>query len=358
MNGVMQSIKQVGMKWFNLLLLSFAMAAIFSCADKSKAVKTFDVVKNLKAEQIPISEILNINNIIKLENYIVLQNTGEGGDYFYFVYSYPDIRFLYSFAHNGRGPEEYLMPSVIKNTHGNVIGLRDHATDVIAFYELSDTAAHLKFSKTFKTPDINRFLWEINVIEDSLLLVKHQGYNTGARELWNLYNGKMMDSIGNSFPKLPHKMGKNYYSIFDDYLISASDNRFVISYNFIDRLEMGEVIDGKIHLTEFTGAKQPPKFHLYGDDTSTEFSIDRNIVTYENVYAGKDYIYALYSGKRLDDTEANHSSSIEVYTWTGEPVQLLNLDTPIAYFAVDEQNRAIYAVNPEIHEDKILKYFF
>ena len=153
-------------------------------------------------------------------------------------------------------------------------------------------------------------------------------------------------------------MGKNYYSIFDDYLISASDNRFVISYNFIDRLEMGEVIDGKIQLTEFTGAKQPPKFHLYGDDTSTEFSIDRNIVTYENVYAGKDYIYALYSGKRLDDTEANHSSSIEVYTWTGEPVQLLNLDTPIAYFAVDEQNRAIYAVNPEIHEDKILKYFF
>ena len=37
------------MKWFNLLLLSFAMAATFSCKDKSKAVKTFDVVKNCRA---------------------------------------------------------------------------------------------------------------------------------------------------------------------------------------------------------------------------------------------------------------------------------------------------------------------
>lgn len=353
-NGVMR-IELI--KCFNLLLLSIAIAVTFSCTDKSKAVKSFDVIKDLTAEQISVSEILNINNIIKLEDYIVLQNTGEGGNDFYFVYSYPDIRFLYSFAHSGRGPEEYLMPSVIKNTQGNVIGFKDHATDIIAFYELSDTAAQLMFSRTFKAPDINRFFWETNVIGDSLLLVKHQGYNTGARELWNLHSGTMVDSIGNSFPKLPHKMGKNYYTIFDDYLISASGSRFVVSYNFIDRLEIGEIKDGKIHLTASVGAKQPPKFHLYGDDSRTEFSIDRNIVTYENVYAGKDYIYALYSGKRLDATEDDHSSSIEVYTWTGEPVQQLNLDIPVAYFAVDEKDRVIYAVNPE-YMDKILKYVF
>lgn len=70
----------------------------------------------------------------------------------------------------------------------------------------------------------------------------------------------------------------------------------------------------------------------------------------------KGLYHALYSGKRLDDTEDNHSSSIEVYTWSGKPVQLLNLDIPIAYFAVDEQSRVIYAANPEIYEDKLLKY--
>lgn len=81
-------------------------------------------------------------------------------------------------------------------------------------------------------------------------------------------------------------------------------------------------------------------------------------MTYENVYAGKDCVYALYSGQRLDETEMSHSSRIEVYSWDGEPVRLLSLDVPVSSFTVDEDNGVIYAVNPELHEDKILRFRF
>lgn len=339
------------------MLLPLCLLTVVACGGGTSSGKDFGELEEVVAELVPISEILKINDIVKLEDYIVLQNSGEGADYFYYVYSCPELEFLYSFARQGRGPEEYLMPAAIGNTSGNVIGFRDHATDKFAFYEVSDTAAVLKDSYRMASPDPYRFFWEINMVEDSLLLVKHQGDRSGARELWSPVSG-MKDSIGNFFPKLPHRMGKNYYTIFDDYHISASGNRFVFAYSMIDRLEMGEARDGRICLAAAVGAEGTPEFHLYGDDTATEFSIDLNIVTYENVDAGRDCVYALYSGQRLNDTEMNHSSLIEVYSWDGEPLRLLSLDVPVASFAVDEDNGVIYAVNPELHEDKILRFRF
>lgn len=339
------------------MLLPLCLLTAVSCGDGASSGKDFGEPEEVEAEFVQISEILKINDIVKLEDYIVLQNSGEGADYFYYVYSCPELEFLYSFARQGRGPEEYLMPAAIGNTSGNVIGFRDHATDMLAFYEVSDTAAVLKGSYRMASPDPYRFFWEINMAGDSLLLVKHQGDRSGARELWSV-SGVMKDSIGNSFPKLPRSMGKNYYTIFDDYHISASGNRFVFAYSLIDRLEMGEIRGGRICLTAAVGTEDTPEFYLYGDDTATEFSIDRNIVTYENVYAGRDCVYALYSGQRMDDTDMNHSSRIEVYSWNGEPVRLLSLDVPVSSFIVDEDNGVIYAVNPELHEDKILRFRF
>lgn len=342
------------MRMYSALAVPVLLLSV-SCTNSGQMEKHFDVVKEIKAEQVFISEILNPNNIIKLEDYIVLQNAVDAAVDVYYVYSCPELEFLYSFAHHGRGPEEYLMPSVIKNTSGNILGFKDHATDKVAFYGLSDTAAELVGDSKFQSPDYDRFFWEINLIDDSLFLVKHQGYKRGNKELWSLKSG-LKDCMPNTFKKLPDKLGDNYYTIFDDYLISANGDRFAIAYNFIDRIEIGEVRDGKIKIETALGAKRPPKFHLYGDDTETEFSVDRNIVRYENLYAGEHCIYALYSGARLDDTEKNHSSVIEVYSWDGKPVQLLKLSTAVAYFAVDEKSRTIYGVNPEQSPDVILKF--
>ncbi len=342
---------------YTAILPLFILFTAVSCNTPHAVEKTFAKTRNLCAEQIGISEVLKINNITKTTDYLILQNSSDGAGDFYFVYSLPDVNFLYSFGKRGRGPSEYLMPALIKNTPGNILGFKDHATDEIALYEISDTTAELQNSVTMHSHDRNRFFWEINLIEDSLLLVKHQGYKTGATELWNMKT-ELQDSIQNTFHRLPRKLGKDYYTIFDDYLIAANGNRFAISYFMIDRIEFGKVINSRIIRTSASGADFTPRFHLYGNDTDTEYSIDRNIVYYENIYAGKDFVYALYSNKRLDETEKEHSSTIEIYTWNGKPAEILNLDIPLAYMTVDESNKEIYGINPELYPDKILKYRF
>ncbi len=341
--------------WRNCIIILTIVFSVISCDRGRRADRLLEAARCIEADTVKISAILHINNIIKLEDYIVLQNGSDGVDDFYFVYSIPELEFLYSFARRGRGPEESMMPSVIKNTPGNILGFRDHGNDKLVYYRVTDTSAELVYRDIFRSPDNDRFFWELNRMGDSLYLVKHQGYKRGMTELWSSVSGRK-DSIHNTFYTLPWKLGHDYYTVFDDYMISSSGNRFARSYFMIDRIEFGEVKDGRICMVSSTGAESAPRFHLYGDDTDTEFSIDRNTIYYENMYACRDNIYALYSGRRLDETEKRHSSIVEIYSWDGRLVEILSLEVPVAYIAVDEENRIIYGVNPELSDEYILIY--
>lgn len=345
-------------------IFKYAVVALFaslpvSCADGDRADKVFGREITVEAEYIPVNELLEINNIVKLDDYLILQNGSEGVEDFFFVYSYPEIEFLYSFAKRGRGPNEYFLPAVIKNTPGNILGFRDHATDNIAFYDITDSGATLMRTIPFKSEDSFRFFWEINYVSDSVILTKHQGYKTGATESWNVDSCELVDSLPNTFEKLRHRLGKSYYTIFDDYFLVAGGDRFAQAYLMIDRIEFGNIDDnGRMSIVSSVGTDTAPDFYLYRRNEITEFNVDRNIVYYENLVAGDEYVYALYSGDRLDDTEKNHSSEIEIYDWEGAPCALLHLDVPVAWFTVDEESRTIYAVSPSVPEENILKYSF
>ena len=347
------------MEMFKCAFVAFFVLLFVSCAAEDKADKVFDVEKTAEAEYIPVNELLEINNIVKLDDYLILQNGSEGVEDFFFVYSYPEIEFLYSFAKRGRGPNEYFFPAVIKNTPGNILGFRDHATDNLVFYEITDSEAVLRRTIPFKSEDSFRFFWEINQVNDSVILTKHQGYNTGATESWDVARCELIDSLPNTFEKLRHRLGKSYYTIFDDYFLVVEGGRFAQAYFMIDRIEFGNIDDnGQMSIVSAVGTDTPPDFYLYRRNETTEFNVDRNIVYYENLVAGDEYVYALYSGDRLDDTEKNHSSKIEIYDWEGTPRALLHLDVPVAWYTVDEDSRTIYAVSPTVPEESILKYSF
>ena len=335
-------------------IVFFALFFFSGChhyyADKS----VFLEIRNLKAEVIRYDELLLANNIILLDDYMILQNGADKVDCFYYVYSYPDIKFLYSFALCGRGADEYMMPSIIKNVSGNRLEFKDHFRDIIAEYIVADSCAYLIDTTYFKSPD-ERFFWEINRLSDSLVLTKHQSHNDGNTELWDINKGSCLDVVNNTFSHLKKNMGKEYFSIYDDYMLSCNGNKFAIAYYMLDRLELGQIKEGKIQKNCFIGENTVPDFYRYGYNEKKDFNIDRNIIYYENLYVTNEAVYALYSNKRLDVTEREHSNIIEKYSWSGDPLMRYELDYPLAYFVVDERTHSIYGINPSI-DNVILKY--
>ena len=49
-----------------------------------------------------------------------------------------------------------------------------------------------------------------------------------------------------------------------------------------------------------------------------------------------------------------HSSQIEVYDWNGIPQKKFYCDKEISDMVVDEEQKRIYCINPDLYEDAIL----
>lgn len=345
------------MKIFKYIFIYIYITSLYSCQNEQDITKQFPISIKIDPILISINEIIKIGGIYKSDNYIILRNIDQNAEYLFYAYSYPDFKFLYSFCPRGNGPEEYLMPSVIKNTPHDLFSFRDHATDQFATYQLSDSSALLINNFHFK-PDETHFFWEMNYIDKDIYLLKRNNSKSSYRELWNLSTKTRLCNISNTF-NLEKEMGKEYYTEFDDVWISSNSNKMVFAYFFINRIEFGEIINNKMDIKNYIGANNHPRFHTFKKGKSGgkyEYNVDYNIVYYEFISCSKNYIYALFFNKPWGELDKDHSSIIEIYDWKSTPKKLVKLKQSISSFIIDKDEQTLYAINPDNYEDKILKY--
>lgn len=329
----------------------------YSCTKSKIHEKNFPLYQNIIANHIPINEIIKIGNIYKLKNYFILRNVQTNAEYNFYVYSLPTFKFLYSFCPKGNGANEYLLPTVIKNTPNNKFSFRDHGTDKYVTYELTDTCAFLLEEYQF-IPNNNRFFWEINYINNDIYILKNSNSKQISRDLWNFKKHMQLDTLSNTF-NLSAQMGRNYYTEFDDMWISASNNNIAFAYFFIDRIEFANIIKEKIELTNAIGETTTPDFYLFNKSNSYgkyKYNVDNNIVYYEDVYSTPQKVYGLYAGIPWGDLDKYHSSLIEIYSWEGKAIKQLRLNESISSMVIDETEKKIYGINPDLNEDSILVF--
>jgi len=349
--------KEKIMKTIRYIVFYICILLFISCKKDQDIIKQFPIITEIEPTFVPINEIIKIGSIHKLDNYIILRNIDQNAEYFFYVYSYPNFKYLYSFCPRGNGPEEYLMPSVIKNTPQNTFSFRDHATDQFVTYQLSDSSAHL-IDKFYFRPDETHFFWEMNYIDKDIYLLKRNNSKSSYRELWDLSSKTKLCNLPNTF-NLEKEMGNEYYTEFDDVWISSNSNKMVFAYFFINRIEFGTVCKNKIEIESHIGTNKHPKFYTFKKGKSGgkyEYNVDYNIVYYEFITCSNNYIYALFANKPWGELEKKHSSIIEIYDWKGRANKLLHLKQNISSFIVDDNEHTLYAINPDENEDVILKY--
>lgn len=339
----------------------FGVAIIFSCfsCKEAQIYKTeFSLKELVSVDTIPFNEIIKVGGIYRTDSFLILRDVQNNANDFFYVYSIAGNKFLYSFCPRGNGANEFLMPTVIKNMPDNIFSIRDHATDIITTYNLTDSAAVVMDRYHFPPQD-GRFCWEINYVKDNKYLLKRNNSRVSTRELWNLKKRKQLDILPNTFD-LAEEMGRDYHIEFDDCWISVSDTCFAFAYYFIGRIEYGKIVGDSIKLNGFIGVDETPDFYLFkessGFNNKYKYNVDNNIVYYEDLYVGSSNIFALYSGRPWGDTEIEHSSTIEIYGLDGQPIKQLDLNVPLASFVVNEKENDIYGINPERFEGCFLKF--
>lgn len=319
--------------------------------------KDFAVSQTLRPSLKNFQEIIKVGHIYATADYMVLHNVYDNATDFFYVYSRPELDFLYSFGHRGNGRNEYMMPVVIENMPGNRFAFRDHATDAYATFLLTDSAAVLSDEVRHPVTD-GRFFWEINYVADGQYLLKRSSSSLSARELWDLDDYLLLDELPNTF-RLKEELGDAYSTEFDDCWLSVSQNCFATAYFFINRLEFGRVENDSLKLNSFVGVADAPDFHLLGNARSGgkyEYDVEHNMVHYEALTSTSEGVYALYAGVPWGELDKRHSSVIEFYHWDGKPVKRFLLEEPVSDIVVDEARKLIYGINLDLHEDAILVF--
>lgn len=348
-------------KYWSLILIAIGIIiSAVSCnniaREKNTGVKNISFLNemNIKADSVNMGIIIKPGNIYRLDSFIIVSDVSSNPENHFHVFN-KNLDYLYSFCGVGEGPEECLMPTVVKNTSDTTFIVRDHASDMYHKYSLGNDGAEHIGSFSVKKSSPGEFQWEICCISDSVYLAKGVTPKRNIRRLININTGITLDSIPPSFP-LSKTLGKDYYSEFDDFWMTANSNRFANAYFFIDRIEFGKISKSKIEITSHIVMDSTPDFFLYSGepaDDKYEYNVDYNIVYYEWLSETDQMLYAGYFGYPWGDI-SRHSSIIETYTYDGKPVTLYHLDVPLASAVILEKEKEIIGLNPDRSDD----YFY
>jgi hypothetical protein len=307
----------------------------------------------LIAKRIPVNEVLKPTDLIILEDYFVFSNEYITGEDCFYVYSKEDFRFCYSFGRLGRGAREFIAPRFVYHTTGNVCAIYDSAYDKITTYELS--AEGVDFIGEDNIVKIEMPIQGISYHNDSTLLFRVFLPPMEGVELYSydLQKDVVLDTLRFD-TRIKEMMGANYNPSLDDFAFDNYADKFVIVFNYINQVVIGDVNhDGTFGTTTYQY-----------QSTSIVKKLRDNMVYYLFPVATKERVYAQYYGRPFQQmqpfpinlSERNFDFLIEVYDWDKKPLRRLHLDSDILRFRIDERTNKLYAWSMLSDFDYLLEY--
>ncbi len=130
---------------------------------------------------------------------------------------------------------------------------------------------------------------------------------------------------------------------------NSNGTRIVVGSIHTDRLEIYDV-EGIIHLVRGPLFHEP-KYTVHGNDQGNSWLSINNETTYGyvSVAATDELIFGLYSGRTLGWTNDNGwwsppGKTVIVFTWTGQPLSVLNIEDGALMIGVSEDGGELYAI--------------
>lgn len=334
------------------LLLLLLLCSCRGSAPQNSAEFRFDKRITLRAEKIRIDEIIKPVGITLLDDYLIVE--GEAGmnrDLFY-VYSRDKFRYLYSFGVNGRGPNEFLMPTVVQQAPGNNFLVFDNPTSWFYSYDLTDSGALLNVKYRIDRKRESTPMQAIAYVNDSVVMYNLLSHESVRLNTLNLKTSSIIDSL-HLESGFKETMGGLYNPNVDSFHFDYKEGLVVLACRYVDEMVFTSIDSafrfavGEIELkhTDFVPDKRSGK----------------NVNYYVFTSVGDDYVYTQRYGKPLRNLQPfnlvrDFSFSIEVLTRQKEPVAMLEFDNNMLRFLVDEENRCLYSWDPLANFESIDRY--
>ena len=334
------------------ILSLFCVVLLVSCAPEADRIvnNNFPITYQLKPLFHPIAEVIKPVDMVVLDDYLVIQNEIIPNVDCFFVYSLDSLNFLYSFAHYGQGPEEYIAPALIQNDSGNFLSVFEQTSFTMRKFEIGEKSAVISGEYIIELED-PRPWQEIYYKNDSILV-----FSTLDNEIktYNLKSKKIIDShLFHS--DLEDVMKEDYNKTFDSFHFSCEQGNLFIAFHFNNLVMQGTVDDSgrivifndEIRYDHSLNKSLYDNRYYYMYVTST---LNLNFVQYVGYIFRKLQPFPLNMGKRC------FNMLLEVYSSDGQPLVILDLQHDILRCKIDEERKRIFTWNMLEDFDNLIVY--
>lgn len=341
---------------FLFIIVLSGIVFYYSCSKQSdlqnSPTELFHSVQNLKSTTLISGDILkNTEQILLLDSLLIIHDKVEvGNDYFlYSVFDLNNESILGYFGREGRGPEEYYFPSFMSRISGNKSKFGIHNSvqsqfNVIEISYSSNRQLNISESKFEISPNYfrigksgNNFVGTGRFQDGRYAISNDQGKITKVYGDYPFQNELHLNNFS---------AGMAFQSRF---AFHYEGNKAVSATSASANLEILELTNGELK-TISKHHSYPPQFE---DQSQSEEFISvvwdtDNYWGYHNIDVSYKYIYALYSGRKIGDSDRFfYGDKILVFDWNGNPIIQLNLDKEVSDITVSKDDTGIYGITTD-----------
>ena len=274
-----------------------------SCQEKKKdnlQVPVKEMVCECQKE-IQCCDSVEISQVFRLYHWKIMDDKivfcSNNLDDFISVYSYPQLKFLYSFGKTGQGPGEFVTKNWGNNKEPGFITLYDIMKSSLYKYKIenSEFALECKYSLLKDDDNLCRPFTKIIQMNDSVFIMKEDGRDTKLH-LANLRNQQDYDTYQCTLrEQCALRKGESVSYTAFNYDFDVIGNHILLAYNYIDRLEL-------LHLNE--GNKIVPQLILGSDEDQMD-SPDPDLKCYFLDIGSYDNLFLCLKTKNGVEEEGN-----------------------------------------------------
>jgi len=277
-------------------------------------------------------------------------------DYFFAVFNLQNHDYIRNFCIAGRGPDEFLLPTSIRQFYWDKDELKTILYDVhkksllicniskvvrgemhyierniplIAKDSLTLFNMVFKLDKDAVMARAMEYLLDDNTSSPPQYLIKR--FEEEEEDQYSFFKKSITKGIGSSFGMSP---GFCFLS-FD--ALKPSGDKLVSAMALLSQVN---IIDISTKQKKGIRLKGTPTFKYLTEDTKPV------LLYYTNVVTSDDFIYALWCNRKFDPTQGLVSFAgniIHVFDWEGRFVRVLNLDHTVDQIVLDQKSKTLYA---------------
>lgn len=329
---------------------------IVSACNKEKTV-SFSTTEYLHGTEVSNIAVYSSGNVYMnvVDTFLVIVKSDTP---FVNIYSTNSHDLLLAFGDEGRGPKEFMDPSVLKmeeNLATATVFLHDYKRNTLAPININKVLRDEYDFQLVKLPtQIDQFITFLHYYDQDYMIATPV---TGGNLV--IYKSSTDQFITVPYlPKIEFNIPSNSLSLSEIYRPAVLFNKerkkiaaAPILLGEIDFFDLnGELISASIFEPRSSIKSEVAKV------SSGHWSIKQQILELDNY---RDLIIALNNNIPIRELGTGKSyCKLQIFDWDGNPIKEFLLDTEarITSFAVDEMNNRIYAYTPFKNEHNLLMY--